>query len=41
MIVMMELFYGTQKKREKKENTRASAIWQNTRCEGRGYKYIY
>jgi hypothetical protein len=43
MVVIVELLYGTQGKRERKgkDNDRASVISYNIRCEGRGYKNVY
>jgi hypothetical protein len=40
MFVTVLLLYGTQGKREKKRNDKASVISPNIRCEGRGYKEI-
>jgi hypothetical protein len=39
MVVTVELFYGSQGRRE--ENDRASVILHTIRCEGRGYKDLY
>jgi hypothetical protein len=36
MFVKVELLYGTWRKRERKENDRASVILHTIRCEGRG-----
>jgi hypothetical protein len=36
MFVTVELLYGTQRKREGKENDRASVISHTIICEGRG-----
>jgi hypothetical protein len=38
MFVTAELLYGTQGKRERKEDDRVSVIFHNLRCEGRGYR---
>jgi hypothetical protein len=40
MFATVELFYGTQGKRERKENDRASVILYTIRCEDRGYKDV-
>jgi hypothetical protein len=37
----VELLYGTQEKRERKENDRASEISHNKRYEGGRYKAVY
>jgi hypothetical protein len=41
MIVIVELLYGTQGKREREEKGKASVISSNIRCEGRGYQDMY
>jgi hypothetical protein len=41
MFVIVELLYGTWRKRERKENDRASVILHNMGCEDRGYKDAY
>jgi hypothetical protein len=41
MFATVELFYGTQGKRERKRNDRASVIPHTIRCEGTGYKGAY
>jgi hypothetical protein len=41
MFVTVELLYGTQGKREKKRDDRASVILHTIRCEGRGYEGVY
>jgi hypothetical protein len=40
-MFVTELLYGTQGKREGKENDKASEISHNIRCEGRGYKNVH